>query len=100
MPLHDLRPQAQHRSPDEMLAHLRDFNLDLKFSAGIWYFSPPGSRFHERYQPELSIEQRLEIAATLAAHGLRGIEAHYPNEINENNLDLWKKFSAHSGIRV
>ena len=100
MPLLDLRSQAQRRSPDDMLAHLRGFNLDLKFSAGIWYFSPPPSRFHERYQPELRIEQRLEIAAKLAPHGLRGIEAHYPNEINESNLDLWKKFSAHSGIRI
>lgn len=100
MPLVDLRAQAQRRSPQEMLAHLRHFELDLKFSAGIWYFSPPNSRFHERYQPELTIEQRLEIAAKLAPHGLAGLEAHYPNEINEANVQLWKDFTAATGIRL
>jgi len=100
MPLVDLRSQAIRRSPDELLAHLRSFDLDLKFSAGIWFFSPAGSRFHERYGPARDIAQRLEIAAGLAAYGLRGIEAHYPNEINEDNLGLWRSFTAATGIRV
>lgn len=100
MALVDLRPQAIRRGPDALLAHLRSFELDLKFSAGIWFFSPAGSRFHERYGDELGIEQRLDIAARLAAHGLAALEAHYPNEINEDNLDLWKKFTADTGIRL
>lgn len=100
MALHDLRPQAIRRSPEELIAHLKSFNLDLKFSAGIWYFSPPNSRFHEKYQPELRIEQRLDIAARLKQHGLGGLEAHYPNEINENNIDLWKKFERDTGIKL
>ncbi len=83
-----------------MLAHLASFRLDLKFSAGIWYFSPPFSRFHAKYQPDLSIGERLEIAAGLAGEGLAAIEAHYPNEINEGNLGLWKSFAARTGIRV
>ena len=100
MALADLRPQAQRRTPDEMLAQLNSFELDLKFSAGIWFFSPAHSRFHAKYKPDLSIEQRLEIAAGLAEYGLCGIEAHYPNEINEDNLDLWKKFCADTGIKL
>ena len=100
MALPDLRPQAQRRTPDEMLAHLQSFELDLKFSAGIWYFSPAFSRFHDRYGDELSIEQRLEIASGLADYGLVGMEAHYPNEISEDNLDLWKSFTADTGIRL
>ncbi len=100
MPLVDLRPQATRRTPEQMLAHLRSFELELKFSAGIWYFSPPASRFHARYQPERSIEQRLEIAAGLKDYGLGGLEAHYPNEINENNLDLWRSFTRNTGIRL
>jgi len=28
------------------------------------------------------------------------MEAHYPNEINEENLDLWKRFSRDTGIKV
>lgn len=100
MPLVDLRPQTTRRTPDQLLAHLRSFELELKFSAGIWYFSPPASRFHARYQPERDIAQRLEIAARLKEHGLGGLEAHYPNEINEQNLDLWRSFVRDTGIRL
>jgi len=100
MALPDLRSQAVRRTPDQLLDHLKTFELDLKFSAGIWFFSPPFSRFHAKYQPDLSIEQRLDIAAGLADDGLVGLEAHYPNEVNHNNLDLWKSFAAHTGIRL
>lgn len=100
MPLVDLRPQATHRTPEQLLAHLKSFQLDLKFSAGIWYFSPPFSRFHAKYQKDLNIEQRLEIAARLKDDGLVGLEAHYPNEVNEQNADLWRKFSRDTGIRL
>jgi xylose isomerase len=100
MPFTDLRPQAVRRTPDELLKHLKSFELNLKFSAGIWFFSPPGSRFHDRYGAPRDIAQRLDIAAKLAGSGLAAMEAHYPNEINEENLDLWKKFSQASGIRI
>ncbi len=100
MPLRDLRPQATRRNSQELLAHLKSFELELKFSAGIWFFSPPFSRFHAKYQPDLSIEQRLEIAARLKPYGLAGLEAHYPNEINEENLGLWQKFQRDTGIKL
>ena len=100
MPLPDLRAQAKQRSPTELLAHLQSFELELKFSAGIWYFSPFNSRFHDKYGEDRSIEERLEIAAGLAEAGLTALEAHYPNEVNEENADLWKKFAADTGIRL
>lgn len=100
MPLVDLRPQAVRRNPQELLEHLQTFELDLKFSAGIWFFGPAGGRFHARYGPERSIEQRLEVAARLRPHGLTALEAHYPNEINEENLGLWQEFARDSGIRL
>ena len=100
MPLQDIRGQATRRTPDELLAHLNTFQLEPRFSAGIWFFSPPFSRFHEKYQPDLTIEQRLEVVAGLKDHGLSGIEAHYPNEINEDNVDMWRKFSSDTGIRL
>jgi len=83
-----------------MLAHLKSFELDLRFSAGIWYFSPSNSRFHDKYKPDLNIEQRLEIAASLKDYGLAGLEAHYPNEVSNDNIDLWKKFCADTGIKL
>jgi len=96
----DLRPQAARRTPDQLLHQLKTFELDLKFSAGIWFFSPPNSRFHEPYHPEVPLEQRLQIAARLKDHGLHGLEAHYPNEINHENVRLWKDFNRDTGIRL
>lgn len=98
MALQDLRPQTHSRSPDELVEHLNSFELDLEFTAGIWFFTPMDSRFHERYKDDLSLEQRLEVAASLKDDGLVGLEAHYPNEINEDNVDLWKDFQEDTGI--
>lgn len=100
MALVDLREQAKVRNPDELLQHLQTFNLDLKFSAGVWYFAPSGGRWHERYVPDMPMEQRLELAASLKPYGLQAVEAHYPNEVNEDNLDLFKKFQKEVGIRL
>jgi xylose isomerase len=96
----DIRGQARRRTSEELVEHLNSFELDLKFSAGIWYFAPGGGRFHDRYVPEQSIEARLEVAARLADYGLKGMEAHYPNEINEDNLEVWKGFTRDTGVRV
>ena len=100
MPLIDLRDQAVRRSPDDLVRHLESFELDLKFSAGVWFFSPPDSRFHGKYKPDLNLEQRLEIAASLVDYGLSGMEAHYPNEVNEENLETWLQFTRDTGIRL
>lgn len=100
MPLVDLRPQAVRRTPEEMVRHLKTFRLNLKFSAGIWYFSPAANRFHAAYGPPRDIAARLEIAARLRDSGLAGIEAHYPNEINEENLPIWQSFVSDTGIRL
>ncbi len=100
MPLTDLRPQSTRRSPADTLKHLKSFSLDLKFSAGIWFLSPAQSRFHDKYFPDLTIEQRLDVASKLAKDGLGALEAHYPNEINEDNAGLWQTFSRQTGIRI
>ncbi|HSR54520.1 MAG TPA: TIM barrel protein [Acidobacteriota bacterium] len=98
MALIDLRSQTQERSPDQLVRHLENFELDLKFSAGIWFFSPFDSRFHDKYKSDIGLERRLEIAASLKDYGLAGLEAHYPNEINEDNLEIWKSFAQDTGI--
>ncbi len=100
MALKDLRSQAKTRTPDELVAHMNSFELDMKFSAGIWFFSPGASRFHDTYGDARGIEARLEIAAGLADCGLAALEAHYPNEISENNAHIWRKFSQDTGIRL
>jgi len=96
----DLRYQAQARTPEELLAHLKSFSLDIKLTVGVWYFAPGGGRFHDRYVPEMSIPQRLELAAEMAKYGVKGIEAHYPSEVNEENLHLYKKLEKEAGVKL
>lgn len=98
--LPDLRAQAIQRSPEALVEHLQNFELDLKFSAGIWFFSPADSRFHGRYKKDLQLEQRLEVAASLKDYGLSALEAHYPNEVNEDNVHVWQQFERDTGIRL
>ncbi len=97
--LPDLRGQKAAITPEAMLANLkRDF--ELKFSVGIWYFTPGGGRFHDRFVKAASIPERIEMAAEMAGLGVTGIEAHYPDEINEENAGLYKKLEQQAGIRV
>ncbi|OIQ62622.1 TIM barrel protein [Neomoorella thermoacetica] len=98
--MQDLSYQATRRSPEELIRHLQNFELNLRFSAGIWFFSGSNSRFHTRYGREMSIEERLEKFSGLKKYGLEGIEAHYPNEINEHNLPLYKDFCRDTGMKV
>jgi xylose isomerase len=100
MSLPDIRSQAKSLGQQGLIDHLNTFDLDLKFSAGIWFFSPAASRFHEKYSRDIPLEERLEIAASLKDYGLAALEAHYPNEINEQNIDMWKQFTTDTGIRL
>ena len=100
MPFQDLRTQAEPRTPEALVAHLNTFELDLRFTAGIWFFSPGDTRFHAKYKQDLPLEARLEIAASLKDYGLAALEAHYPNEINEANLHVWQQFTRDTGIRL
>lgn len=100
MPLKDLRAQATPRTTEELARHLGGFEMKLEFTAGIWFFGPASSRFHDRYKPEVTLEERLDSAASLKDYGLVGLEAHYPNEINEENLEVWQQFSRDTGIRL
>jgi xylose isomerase len=64
----DLRNQRLARDPEKMLRNLQE-ELELSFSVGIWYFTPGGGRFHDRFVPEASLEERLEMAAEMARFG-------------------------------
>ncbi len=97
--LKDLRYQRAARDPQVMLENLRR-DFDLEFSVGIWYFTPGGGRFHDRFVPAASIEERIEMAAEMAPLGVSGIEAHYPDEVNESNVDLYRKLEQETGIRL
>ncbi|MHA1731971.1 MAG: sugar phosphate isomerase/epimerase family protein [Promethearchaeota archaeon] len=97
----DLRYQKDSAdfSREKLLERLKSFKLEPKFSVGIWYFTPGGGRFHDRYVPEKDVPERIEVARQLADLGVTGLEAHYPAEINEDNVDLYKDLKK-DGIRV
>ena len=92
--------QKKRYTPDELLKHMKEFELDLKTSVGIWYFSPSGGRFHDRYVPKLNIGECIEVAAEMAKYGVKGIEAHYPTEANEENLYLYRQLEKETGIKL
>jgi len=98
------KEQGRRRTPEELIQHLKEFELDLKFSAGVWFFWPGGGRFHDAYvakpAPEEWLDRVFEIAAPLAKYGLCGLEAHYPNEVNEENIDRYVEFGNDTGIRL
>jgi len=49
--LPDLRGQSMARFPEVMLKNLRG-DFPFRFSVGIWYFTPGGGRFHDRFVPK------------------------------------------------
>jgi len=98
--MRDLRSQTIRRDADELLKHLKGFSVEPKFSAGVWFFAPGGGRFHDRYVDPMTTEQILEIAAGLAEYGLKGLEAHYPKEVNEDNLHLYQQLEEDTGIEL
>jgi xylose isomerase len=100
MALRDLRGQKTRKTPEELIKHLNNFSLDLQFTAGVWFFAPGGGRFHDRYVPDKTIKERLDIAAEMSKFGLKGVEAHYPKEVNEGNVDLYKDLEKNSGVRL
>ncbi len=97
--LPDLRYQKKTVNPDVMLKNLKK-DYEIKASVGIWYFTPGGGRFHERYVEDTTIEERMEMAVKMAKLGVTGIEAHYPKEINCDNIHLYKQLEKQSGIKV
>ena len=102
--LRDLSYQKIVRNKEELLKHVKSFKIEPKFSAGIWYFSPAASRFHEKYKEDRTIEERLGIVYRLydnkVVDGSFRLEAHYPNEINWDNIDLYRSLRKETGIRM
>ena len=102
--MRDLRDQKKFRGADEALRHLKAGKLEPIFSAGVWFFYPPGGRFHAPYIEKGTIEDILGKIGWMKDEGYIdstfGLEAHYPNEVNRENLDLYMDFKKETGIRL
>jgi xylose isomerase len=97
--LSSLQYQKEAIDPQVMLNNLQK-DLTIRPTVGIWYFTPGGGRFHDRYVKAASIEERIDMAADMAKLGVKGIEAHYPDEINEDNMHLYQQLEQQTGIKV
>jgi len=102
--LRDLRGQKELQGPEEILHRLEKSSLEPRFSAGVWFFYPPGGRFHAPYVEKGTIEDILGKIGWMKDEGYIdssfGIEAHYPNEVSRDNLDLYRDFEKETGIRL
>jgi len=96
----DLRIQRKRRTVEELIEHLETFNLEIKFSTNLKYLSPLPNPYHERYAQTLSVEERLEMVAKLKDYGLNALELTYPDDINDNNIQLFEEFSPETGLRI
>ena len=100
----DLRSQRAVRDREEMLGHLKGTALKPRFSAGVWYFYPGATRFHDAYVDKGSIEDTLNKIAWMHDEGYIdsgfAVEAHYPNEVNRGNLHLYEALEKETGIRL
>jgi xylose isomerase len=104
MTLIDLRNQKATKTKEEMIKHLKRFRLEPRFSVGVWYFFPGGSRFREAFIEKGSIQDILDKVAALFDHDIfdsnLGLEAHYPNEINDGLIDKYKSLQKETGIKL
>jgi xylose isomerase len=102
--LKDLRSQKLERTPEEMLHFLKLKDLEPKFSAGVWYFYPGANRFHDAYIDKGGISDILYKIAWMYDEGYIdsgfGVEAHYPNEVNVENIHLYKNLEKDTGIKL
>lgn len=100
----DLRSQKIERTSEEMLKHLKGSRLRLRFSVGVWYFYPGGGRFHDAYIEKGTIEDCIKKIKEMKDDGIidgsLGVEAHYPNEVNWDNIHLYKGLEKETGIRL
>src|SRR5271157_4036899 len=100
----DLRPQKIKRTPDDMLRHLNGSRLKPRFSVGVWYFYPGGGRFHDAYVDKGTISDCVEKIKMMydeeMIDGSLGVEAHFPNEVNWENLHIYKELEKETGIKL
>jgi len=70
---------------------------DLKVSVGMWYLGAAGDRFVKQgYRPDRTIEERFKVAGRIP--GVRGLEMHYPTEINDQTYRPLKKLAGDLGL--
>ena len=73
--------------------------LPWPISVGIWFVeSKGGDRFTSAYKVGIPIEKRIELVAGI--EGVKGVEMHYPYEVDEKNFDKIRKLCKELGLKI
>ena len=69
---------------------------EIKWSTNLIPFGPCGDKFCSGYRQTRTTEERIKAASKIK--GLRAVELHYPNMVNEQNLVAVKKSLSEAGL--
>lgn len=73
--------------------------LPWPISVGLWFIeSPGGDRFTSAYKKGIPVIDRIHLAGTM--RGVRGVEMHYPYEVDEDNFEDICKAAKDEGLRI
>jgi len=73
--------------------------MEIKVSVGVWYMGSVADRFvREGYREQTDMVNRIKAISEI--EGVKGIEIHYPTEINEDNIDDIRKTLSETGLKV
>lgn len=71
---------------------------ETKVSVGMWYMGATADRWVKGgYRPDRGIEERFKAAGKIP--GVKGLEMHYPTEINDQNWKSLKKLAGDLGLQ-
>ncbi|RLE82084.1 MAG: xylose isomerase [Thermoprotei archaeon] len=73
--------------------------IEERFGAGLWIFGNLSDRFLPTgYKSPKELEDKMDMAARV--DGLKGIEVIYPADVNEYNIDYFKKLLKAKDLKV
>jgi len=73
--------------------------MKIKVSVGVWFMGSVYDRFvKDGYRPQKSVIERIKSISEI--DDVKGIEIHYPTEINENNMDIIREVLEETGLRI
>lgn len=73
--------------------------LPWPISVGLWFIEGKGGdRFTSSYKEGIPVLDRIRMAGSM--RGVKGIELHYPYEMDENSFDEVRKCARDQGLKI
>ncbi|MCL5104993.1 MAG: hypothetical protein M1133_12885 [Armatimonadetes bacterium] len=75
------------------------YQLPWPISVGVWFIEGKGGdRFTESYKEGIPILDRIRMAGKM--RGVKGIEIHYPYEVDESSFDAVRRCARDEGLKI